>query len=145
MTYSLDIFGYKIVIFHCFVFFHSSIRISIPWLFCTCFHTKIFSKCNFCTHYNVGSSTILIELLKFRNNFRITVTSSSNLLWRLSMWAFLNIILRYYFSLETILQDVAKNNSTKGRSMQKLRRHWSMQHENSQKGKCKVYRYKLRR
>ena len=31
------------------------------------FHTKIFSKCNFRTHFNVGSRTIMIEPLKFRN------------------------------------------------------------------------------
>ena len=78
-------FGYKIDIFHislchCFAFLHNSIRISIPWLFRTCFHTKSFSKCYFRTHYNVGSSTLLIESPKFRNNSRITVASSSNLL-----------------------------------------------------------------
>ena len=67
----------------CFVFLHNT------WLFRTCFHTKSFSKCNFCTHYNIGSSTILIESLKFRNNCRITVTSPSNLLWKkLSVWVF---------------------------------------------------------
>ena len=37
-------------------------------------------KCNFRAHYNVGSSTILIEWLMFRNNPRITVTFPSNLL-----------------------------------------------------------------
>ena len=42
---------------HCFVFLHNSIRIRIPWLFRICFHTPIFSKCNFLTH-NVGPSTI---------------------------------------------------------------------------------------
>ena len=34
---------------HCFVFLHNSIRISISWLFHTCFYTKIATlvKCNF--------------------------------------------------------------------------------------------------
>ena len=73
---------------HCFVFLHNSIRISVPWLFSTCFHTKIFSKFNFRAHYNVGSSTILIESLKFTNNSRITVTSLCNLLWKLWIWVF---------------------------------------------------------
>ena len=61
---------------HCFV------------LFRTCFHSKILSKCNFCTYYSVGSSTILIESLKFRNNSRITLASPSNLLWKLWIWVF---------------------------------------------------------
>ena len=44
---------------HCFDFLH------------VCFQTKIFSKCKFRTHYNLGSSTILIESLKIRNNSRV--------------------------------------------------------------------------
>ena len=51
------------------------IRIRSPWLLRTCFHTKIFFKCNFSTHYKVDSNTILTESLKFRNSSRITVTS----------------------------------------------------------------------
>ena len=39
-----------------FVSLHNFIRISIPWLFRTCFHTKNFSKCNFSTHYNVETA-----------------------------------------------------------------------------------------
>ena len=90
---SLYVFGYKIDIFlyflcHCFVFFHNSIRISISWLFRSCFHTKIV------THYNVGPSTILIESLKFRNNSRITVTSPSNLLWKLWILCIVIIFLK---------------------------------------------------
>ena len=90
---SLDVFGYKIDIFlyflcHCFVFFHNSIRISISWLFRSCFHTKI------ATHYNVGPSTIPIESLKFRNNSRITVTSPSNLLWKLWILCIVIIFLK---------------------------------------------------
>ena len=75
---------------YCFVFLHNSFRISLSWLFCTCFHTKILTlvKCNFCTHYNVGSSSILIEWLMFRNNPRITVTSLSNPLRKLWIWVF---------------------------------------------------------
>ena len=65
-------------LYHSFVFLHNSIRINIPWLFRTYFHTKIvtFVKCNFRMHY------------KFRNNSRITVTSPSNLLWKLWIWVF---------------------------------------------------------
>ena len=47
---------------HCFDFLHGS------WLFGTCFHNKIFSKCKFRTHYSVHSNIILIESLKFRLN-----------------------------------------------------------------------------
>ena len=64
-----------LVLLHCFP--NSSIKIRSPWLFRICFHTKIF---NFRTHYNVGSSTILIESLKIRNNCRTLATSPSNLL-----------------------------------------------------------------
>ena len=65
---------------HCFVFLHNAVRMSISCLFRICFQTKIFIKCNFRTHYNVGSNTVLIESLKFKNNPRITVASPSNLL-----------------------------------------------------------------
>ena len=71
-----------------YFFCHSLDFLNGPWLFCTSFHTEIFSKCNFCMHYNVGSSTILIESLKFRNNYRTAVTSPSNLLWKLWIWVF---------------------------------------------------------
>ena len=81
---------------HCFVFLHYSIRISIPWLFHTYFHNEIFSNCNFCTHCNFVSSTILIESLKFRNNSRIKVTSPSNLCETVTM-SFLNITPCYCF------------------------------------------------
>ena len=48
---------------------------------CGCFHIKILSKCKFRTHYyNVESSNILIESLKFRNKSRIAMSSPSNLL-----------------------------------------------------------------
>ena len=105
---------------YCFVFLHNSIKISIPWLIRTSFHTKIV------THYNVGCTAILIEPLKFRNNSRITVTSPSNLLQKL--WILYFVII---FSLEAVLQGVAKNKPAK--SMQKFRRHWSMrQHKNSE-------------
>ena len=61
---------------HCFDFLHG------------CFHTKIFSKCKFRTYYNLGSSTILIESLNFRNNSRIAVRSPNNLMWKLWIWMF---------------------------------------------------------
>ena len=102
---------------HCGVFLHSSIRISIPCLFHACFHSKVLTlvKCNFRTDYNVGTRTILIESLKFRNKPRITVTSPSNILWKLWTWVFLNIMLWYYFSL-VVFQGVANNNRTKKRA-----------------------------
>ena len=78
------------------------------FLYC-CFHTKIFRKCDFLTHYNIGSSTILIELLKFRNNSIITVTSWSDLLWKLLIWVPW-ILCFLIISLEVVLQGVAINN-----------------------------------
>ena len=92
-------------LYYCFVFLHnSSVRISSPWLFRTCFHTKIFSKRNFRTLSKGGSSTILIQSLKIRNNCRTLATSPSNLLWKMYVdMSFWNIILCYYFSLEAIL------------------------------------------
>ena len=91
-----DIIGYKIDIFHmshCFDFLHA------PWLFRPYFHTKSFRKCKFRTHYNVGSSTILIESLKFRSNSQIAVSFPSNFVtfpsnfpsefsWKLWLWVF---------------------------------------------------------
>ena len=73
---------------HCFVFIHNSIRISISWLFRTCFHTRIVTlvKCNIRTHNKIGSSPILLEWLMFRSNPRITLISPSNLLWQLWIW-----------------------------------------------------------
>ena len=59
---------------HCFDFLHG------------CFHNKIFSKCEFPTHYNVDGSTALIESLKFSDNSWITVSSHSNLLRKLWIW-----------------------------------------------------------
>ena len=99
---------------HCFVFLHNSITISLSWLFRTCFYTKIviLVKCNFRTHYHVGSSSILIEWLMFRNNPSITVTSPSNLLWKLWIWVFWILRLLLFF-LRRVLQGVAKNNPTK--------------------------------
>ena len=91
----------------CFNFLHGS------WLFRTCFHSKIFCKCNFCTHYNVGSSTTLTESLKFRNNSRIAETSHSYLLWKLWIWVFWILLLYYNFSLEVVLHGAAKNSPTK--------------------------------
>ena len=86
-------------LYHCFVFLHNpSVRIGGPLLFCTCFHAKIFSKCNFYTHYNVGSSAILIESLMFRNKSRIIAIFAGNILWKMWTWVvwvlcFVNIFL----------------------------------------------------
>ena len=98
---------------HCLVFLHSSgVRIGSTSLLRTFFQTKIFSKSNFCTHYNVRFRTILTESLNFRNSSRIKVTSPSNVLLKLWIWVFLNIMLCYYFYLEAVLQGMAKNNPT---------------------------------
>ena len=55
-------------------------------------------KCNFRMHYKVGSSSILIEWL-------ILSATTMNM-------SFFEIMLCYYFSLEVVLQDVAKNDPT---------------------------------
>ena len=48
---------------------------------CILFLYQIFSKCNFRTYYNDGSFTIVVELLKFRNNnSRIIAAIPGNLL-----------------------------------------------------------------
>ena len=60
--------------------------------------------------------------------------------------SFLSIMLCCYFSLEAALQGVAKNNPTEKQIMHKFRRLLTMRkRENSQKGKSKVYHYKLQR
>ena len=89
----LDVCGYKIDIFCAIALISSMV------------HTKILSKCKFRRHFNVGSSTILIESLKFRNNSRMQ--------WILPViycedchYEFFNIILCYYFSLEAVLQGM---------------------------------------
>ena len=57
--------------------------------------------------------------------------------------SFLNM-LRYHFSLEAVLQGMAKNNPTEKQIEAKIiKRHKSMRHENLRKRKCKVYYYKL--
>ena len=58
----------------------------------------------------------------------------------------MSIKLCYYFPLEVVLQGMAKNNPTEKQIMHKFRRLLSMrQRENLQKGKSKVYLYKLQR
>ena len=55
-------------------------RKSIFISYISCFYTKMFIKCNFCTDQNHGSFTVLIESLKFRNNSRTLAASTGNLL-----------------------------------------------------------------
>ena len=130
---------FSIFLCHCFDFLHG------PWLFRACFRAKTFSKRKFSLHYNVGSTTILIESLKFRKNFQIAVSSPSILYEYVNM-SFLNIIICYYFSLEAVLQSMAENNPTRKQIDAEFQGHQSMrQRENSQKRKCKVYCYKLQR
>ena len=99
-------FSYSL--YYCFVFLHNS----CPWLFGTYFHTKIFSKRNSCTRYNVGSSTILVKSLKIRNNCRILATSLSNLLWK-CQYEFFEYYALLLFFFRSCLAVVAKNNPTK--------------------------------
>ena len=95
-------------LYYCFVFLHnSSVRIGNPQLFFTCFYTQISSKHNFRTHFNVGSSTILIESLKTRNNCRTLVLSLS----------FLNIILYFYRPLKAVLLPWLKITQPKNKSV----------------------------
>ena len=105
-------------LYYCFVFLHnSSVRISSPWLFRTCFHTKIFSKRNFRTLSKAGASTILIEALKIRNNCRTLPTSPSNLLWKM----YVDMSIKYYtlllFFLRSCLPSWLKITLPKNRSM----------------------------
>ena len=91
---------FLLLLYYCFVFLrNSSVRIGSPWLFCICFHTKILSKCKFRTHYNVGSSTILIE----SSAELLRLTCPSNLLWKNMNMSFFNNMLCYYFFLEVVL------------------------------------------
>ena len=82
----------------------------------------------FCTYYNHGSFTILIESPKFRNNSRIITTSPGNLLRKRWIW----ILCCYHYSSEVVLPGMAKNNPTEKQIERKIiKRHWSMrQHEN---------------
>ena len=73
---------------HCFFSLMTLLESVFHGLSILCFNTKSFGKYNFRTLYNIGSSTILSEPLKFRNNSRIKVTSHSNLLWKLWIWVF---------------------------------------------------------
>ena len=83
----------------------------------------MFIKCNFSTDYNEGSFTILIESLKFSTNSRIIVTYPGNLLWNVNM-SFFIIMLCYYFSLEAVLQGMARNYPTEKQIEAKiLKRH----------------------
>ena len=66
---------------YCFVFLHN-------YSASYCFYTKIFIQCNFATDYNHGSFTVLIELLKLRNNSRIIATYPGNLLRKMWIWGF---------------------------------------------------------
>ena len=109
--FSEYLFRYKIDIFHisCATVLFSFISWKPIISYLSCFYIKILIKCNFCTDYNDGFFTILIDSLKFRNNSR-----------KIWIWVFLNITLCYHFSLAAFLQGMAKNNPTKNKSKQKL-------------------------
>ena len=125
MIDSLSIFGYEIDIFQiscliAFVFLHNSIRISIPWLICTCFHTKIV------THYNVASTAILIW----------NSETTPELQWLLLVIYFENCELYtlLLFSLEVVLQGVSKNKPSRtATEIQATLKHapaWKLRREN---------------
>ena len=83
-------YGYIIDIFHisCAIALISSMIHNYSVLI----FTPNFSKCKFRTHYNVGSSTILIVSLELRNNSWIAMSSPSNLLWTFWILCFLNFL-----------------------------------------------------
>ena len=111
---SLKVFGYKIDIFYI-----SCVNALFPFI------TLLESG-----FHGYSILVFIPELLVNVTFVRITT----------SAYEFLNIMLCHYFSLEALLQEVAKNNLTEN-FREKFRRHWSMrQRENLQKGKCKVYR-----
>ena len=68
-TFASKILTFFIFLCYCFVFFHNyRVAIGSPCLFGTCFWTNLFSKCNFCTHYNVGSNSFLIESVSYTDS-----------------------------------------------------------------------------
>ena len=103
----------------------------------SCFYTNICSSSR--TYYNDCPFTILIESLKFRNSNSIIVATPGNLFWKMWIW-----VCCCDFFQKWPCKAWLKITLPKNKSIQKLKRHWSMrQHENWQKRKCKVYRYKL--
>ena len=95
----------------CFIVLVLLIRIGNPYLFRTCFYTKVFSKRNFSTHDNVSPTTILIESLKTRNSCRTLATSPSKPLWKMWIWVFEYYALLLFF-FRSCLAVTAKNNPT---------------------------------
>ena len=108
----LQNWNFSYFLYHCFVFLHNSIvRIGSPWLFCICFHTKIFSKYKLCTHYNVGSSTFLVESLKIRKNCR-TLETSPVIYCEKCGYEFFEYYALLLFFFRRCLAVMAKNNPT---------------------------------
>ena len=120
----MDVFGYKIYVFH---------------ISCT---IALFSFISGVPHFNVSSSTILIESLKTRNNYKTLATAPSNLLRKMWIWVFwiLCLILSFFRSCFAVM---AKNNPTEkqidvqNQATLKHRPAWKLTEE------CKVYRYKI--
>ena len=77
-------------------------------------HTKIFGKRNFCTLNKIGSITILLGSLKIRNIF--SEFSQKSIEKNMNM-SFLNVMICYYFPLETVLLSWLKINLPKNKSM----------------------------
>ena len=98
---------------YCFVFNHNcSIKIGISWLFRTCFRIKAFSQRKLHTKYNVGSSTILIESLKFRKQLQDYSNFSHNLLWKMWIWGFWILCFAIIFLQKWSCKAWLRNDST---------------------------------
>ena len=96
----MDAFGYKIDIFH--------ISCAIA-LFFIILVLELEGHCYFVR--KDGSFTVFIESPKLRNNSRIIATYPDNLLLKNVDISFLNMLCSD-FSLEAVLQGMAKNNPT---------------------------------
>ena len=88
---------------HCFDFLHG------PWLFRTCYQTKIVSKCKckFRLHYNIGSSTIPDWIAKVQNQLPNSSEFSQYLHKYVNM-SFLNLMLLLFLFRSALARHVLK-------------------------------------
>ena len=93
-------------------------------------------------HYNIGSSTILIESQKIRNNSRITATNSSNLYekYECELW-----ILCFIAFLEALLQGMAKKPYWKTNQCRNSGNNEASTNIKTHRRENVVYPYKLQR
>ena len=113
--------GYLILL----VFLHNCCDwIRTTWLFRTYFHIKIFSKYNIHTHYNVGSTIILIKSLKFRKQlWNYSDISHWSTVEILSISCFLILYFAIIFLQKRSSKAWLKMTVPKNKSMQKFLRH----------------------